>query len=618
MSRVALVSMVVALVAASLVGAASVSAAPVVQRPGGPIDIFAVGAGGQLLHKSFDMTGRWQPSASGFEVLGSGLAGTPAALVRRNGVLDVFARGADGALEHAWLTTSGAWRPIPSGSFETLGPGLAGDPQVIQAADGTIHVFARDAAGGLAHKSASGAGGWPATSIGPFEVLGSGLTGNPAVVQRHNGTLDVFARGSGGELLHKWLPAGGSWQPDDGFEALGAGLAGSPTALVREDGTLDVFARGPGGGLLHTWLPASGGWQPSASTFEVLGSGLAGDPQAVQTANGNVNVFARDAAGGLAHKWMLPGGLWLPSPFGPFEVLGSGPSGGMTGSPAVIQRATGPLDVYVSGRGGELARKWFGDDVGWQPSQFGPFEALGTGLAPTSFDAQPPAAPSGVSATAGVRAATVSWAPTGFDGNEAILDYEVRSSPDGVTQSVPWPATSVVVSGLREGVASTFTVRARNAVGYGPESATNAVTPTPPAQTTTAATTTTPAPPTTTTTTTFTTTVFATTTPTTTSTPVTTTTQTQTRTQTQTQTTTTVAGPKTRKVVRCLVPSVHGLTLRSAKARIRARHCGVGRVKTRVSGRKLRGRVVAQTPRAGSLHTKGARVTLWLGRGPKR
>ncbi len=466
MARFALVCTVVALLTVPLLEAATAHATPVVQRPDGPIDVFAVASGGQLLHKWLSATGSWQPSASGFETLGSGVAGTPAALVRRTGFVDVFARSPDGALLHRWLPTSGGWRPFPSGSFEALGSGLAGDPQVVQAADGTIHVFARDTAGRLAHKSSGATGAWPAPGTGPFELLGSGLTGNPAVVRRHDGTLDVFVRGSGGELLHKWLGAGGDWRPTPtGFETLGSGLAGSPAALVRQDGTLDVFARGQNGGLLYKWLPASGGWQPSVSAFAVLGTGLAGDPHVLQTANGNVNVFARDAFGALAHKWIEPGGAWLPSPFGPFEILGTGPGGGMTGSPALVQRQTGPLDVLVRGRGGELARKWFGESIGWQPSQFGPFEPLGSGLAVTSFAADTPSAPTGVSATAGVRAATVSWTPTGFDGNETILEYEVRPSPDGAVQTAAWPATSLVVSGLREGVAHTFTVRARNVVG---------------------------------------------------------------------------------------------------------------------------------------------------------
>jgi hypothetical protein len=611
MARFALAFIALALAAFTLFDAATVHAAPVAQRPAGPIDVFAVGDGGQLLHKWLNTTGGWQPSVSGFETFGSGLVGTPAALARRNGILDVFARGADGSLLHRWLPTSGSWMPF--GTFETLGSGLAGDPQAFQTADGTIHVFARDTAGELVHKSAGTAGNWAVSRLQPFDVLGTGITGTPVVVQRQDGTLDVFARGPDGALLHKWLPLGGGWQPaGTAFETLGSAMAGAPAALVREDGTLDVFARGQGGGLLHKWLPLSGSWQPSATTFEVLGSGLAGDPQAIQTKNGNVNVFAHDADGALAHKWLPAGGSWLPSPFGPFETLGTGSSGRLTGRPVVIQRQAGPIDVFEGGTGGELAHKWFGDNIGWQPSQFGPFETLGPGLALTSFDVDAPAAPTGVSAAAGVRAATVSWTSSTFDGNDPILDYEVRSSPQGVDQTVAWPATSLVVSGLTEGVAYTFTVRARNDVGFGPEATSNPATPTapPPAQTTTTTT-----PTTTTTATTTTTTTTTTTSPpsTTTTTGAATSTTVSTPAGTTTQSTTTTVAAPSKPKARCSVPNLRGLTLATARARVRAHHCGLARVKTRVSPKTLRGRVVAQSPRAGAVRVKGAPVTIWLG-----
>ena len=604
--------------------AAAVRAAPVVQRQDGSIHVFADGDDGELLHKWLGATGGWQPSSGVFETLGSEVAGTPAALVRKNGTLDVFARGADGALLHKWLRTSGTWQP--SGRFEVLGSGLAGDPQAIQTADGTVHVFARDQAGGLVHAWLETSGGWQPSPFGPPEVLGAGLTGDPVMAQRQDGTVDVFARGSGGELLHKWLGATGGWQPSPfgSFQSLGSGLAGSPAALVRDDGTLDVFARGDGGGLLHKWLPGAGGWQPSASgSFALMGAGLGGDPQAIQTADGITNVFARDAAGGLAHKWIQAGGDWRPSPGGPFEVLGAG----TTGSSALVQRQSGWLDLFVRSTTGELAHKWFGVDIRWQPSQFGPFEKLGSGLGAASFHVETPAAPAGVAATAGERAATVSWAPPGFDGNGAILDYEVRSSPDDIAQRVAWPATSLVVGGLREGVAYTFTARARNAVGDGPPSRSNAVTPTgppPPPTTTTTPTTTTPTTTTPTTTTPTTTTTTPTTTSAATTSPATTSSTTTTpppaaSTAPGTTVPTTTPAPAAKKPrTRCSVPSVRGKTPAAAKAALRAHHCRVGSIKKASSSRRMRGRVTAQAPLAGAVRADQTRVNLWLGSGPKR
>lgn len=64
--------------------------------------------------------------------------------------------------------------------------------------------------------------------------------------------------------------------------------------------------------------------------------------------------------------------------------------------------------------------------------------------------------------------------------------------------------------------------------------------------------------------------------------------------------------------VRCTVPRVIGMTLSRAKARIRARHCSVGRIRRARSNRV--GRVIGQSPRPGSVRAQGFRVRLVVGR----
>jgi beta-lactam-binding protein with PASTA domain len=64
--------------------------------------------------------------------------------------------------------------------------------------------------------------------------------------------------------------------------------------------------------------------------------------------------------------------------------------------------------------------------------------------------------------------------------------------------------------------------------------------------------------------------------------------------------------------VKCRVPRVIGMTLRRAKARIRARHCSVGRIR-RTRSRRV-GRVIAQTPRPGAIKRRGFPVRLVVGR----
>jgi hypothetical protein len=88
----------------------------------------------------------------------------------------------------------------------------------------------------------------------------------------------------------------------------------------------------------------------------------------------------------------------------------------------------------------------------------------------------------GVSATAGASSAGVSWtAPsTGGDPTSYVITPYIGSTAQATTtvNGTP-PATSATVKGLTAGTQYTFTVRAANANGSGPESAnSNAVTPT--------------------------------------------------------------------------------------------------------------------------------------------
>jgi fibronectin type III domain protein/IPT/TIG domain-containing protein/List-Bact-rpt repeat protein len=89
-----------------------------------------------------------------------------------------------------------------------------------------------------------------------------------------------------------------------------------------------------------------------------------------------------------------------------------------------------------------------------------------------------PGVPTSVTARAGNGSATVAWHAPASDGGTAITGYTVAASPGGATTAADAKATNVVVKHLRNGVAYTFTVSARNAAGAGQASVrSNAVTP---------------------------------------------------------------------------------------------------------------------------------------------
>lgn len=106
--------------------------------------------------------------------------------------------------------------------------------------------------------------------------------------------------------------------------------------------------------------------------------------------------------------------------------------------------------------------------------QSGPATANATLIVPT------PGAPTGVTATAGVRQATVKWvAPTSI-GTSPVSSYRIRrfsGTGNTVQQTVTVPATarSYVFSGLTTGSSWTFDITATNAAGPGPLSARSAV-----------------------------------------------------------------------------------------------------------------------------------------------
>jgi beta-lactam-binding protein with PASTA domain len=67
-----------------------------------------------------------------------------------------------------------------------------------------------------------------------------------------------------------------------------------------------------------------------------------------------------------------------------------------------------------------------------------------------------------------------------------------------------------------------------------------------------------------------------------------------------------------------VVPNVIGQLLPKAKTRIRTAHCRVGTVTYALSTRKKKNRVLAQKPVGGRRLRNGARISLRLGRGPRR
>ncbi|MET0920593.1 MAG: PQQ-dependent sugar dehydrogenase [Acidimicrobiia bacterium] len=239
------------------------------------------------------------------------------------------------------VTGAPAAPPIPEiGRWYPLGgQGLvASGPAVAAWSPGRLDVFVRGTDGQLWHK-------WYDQGWSGWEPLGGAITAGPAVAAWSQGRLDVFVRGTDGQLWHKWYNNGWS-----GWEPLGGAITDGPAVAAWSAGRLDVFVRGTDGQLWHKWY--NNGW----SGWEPLGGVMTDGPAVAAWSQGRLDVFVRGTDGQLWHKWYDNG--WSG-----WEPLG----GALAGGPAAASWSPGRIDVAARGIDNALLHKWFSNGwSGWE------------------------------------------------------------------------------------------------------------------------------------------------------------------------------------------------------------------------------------------------------------
>ena len=266
-------------------------------------------------------------------------------------------------------------------------------------------------------------------------------------------TVGTATAGNGSATVTWTAPAGNGGLAVTGYTVTAG--PGGQTATVNGTATSAVVA-GLTNGTSYTFTVhatnAVGNSPESSSTTAVVPMTVPGVPTGVTATRGN---------GSATVTWTAPaanGG----SPVTGYTV--SSPEGGPTVS-VTVNGSTLSATVTGLANGSSYTFTVHATNAVGNSAESGPSAAV--------TPATTPGTPTGVIATRGDGAATVSWTAPSTDGGSVITRYTVTASPGGL-HATATTGSSAVVTGLTNGTAYTFTVHATNAVGDGPESAPSA------------------------------------------------------------------------------------------------------------------------------------------------
>jgi hypothetical protein len=366
----------------------------------------------------------------------------------------------------------------------------AGAPTSVTAVPGDGHAVVNFAS--PASSGGSPVTGYVATSS-PGGITASGILAPVTVVGLTNGTTYSFTV--------RALTAVGLGTASQASNAVvPAGLPGAPTGVVPAagNGQASVAFTAPannGGSAITSYIVTSspGGFTASAAASPMVVTGLSNGTAYSFTVRA-VNAVGTGAASAASVAVTpvaptstpgAPTGVSATAGNAQASVAFTAPAsnGGsaitsyiVTSSPGGISASGTASPIVVNGLTNGTAYTFTVRAVNANGS--GAASAASTAVTPGTT----PGAPTGVSATAGNAQASVAFTAPVSNGGSAITSYIVTSSPGGLTAS--GGASPMVITGLTNGSAYSFTVRAVNAVGAGPASAASvAVTPVAPTST---------------------------------------------------------------------------------------------------------------------------------------
>lgn len=206
----------------------------------------------------------------------------------------------------------GRYAPMRAETFAdraVVGFNRAVHGQIAAAAFGArLDVLARGTDGTLVHFRRGARAHWESANVTEREGFAQlEMHGDPAVLPVR-GTLNAFARGYVGDLLH--FKAGRKWSAANATEQKRTGprfrLAGRPVPLAGTWRRVHVFGRDKDNGVVHYQTSLLGRW----SAKQIAGDPIAGDPAAVRVGR-DIHLFGRSADGRVVH-WERAGTEWVP------------------------------------------------------------------------------------------------------------------------------------------------------------------------------------------------------------------------------------------------------------------------------------------------------------------
>src|SRR6266566_4207770 len=278
----------------------------------------------------------------------------PASITRSSGTMDVFYRDTSAKLINIGWNSSTGW----SSPTAKASSGVSSNPTAVARDSNNMDVFYRDTSNNIQDIGWNSSTGW-GSPVG--RVTDGSAVGDPVVVSRSSGTMDVFYHAivSGNYKL-----MGVSWDSNgwsSPYPIVSSGVSGSPTAVGRDSTDMDIFYRDSSNNLADVGWTYSGGFTSPATRV----SGTAtGDFSVVARDSGNMDVFYPTTSGGMGDAgWNWQTGWSVQTWSGGNLIATSGDS--FVGTPNAIKGDSGDMDVFYQDSGANLVDKGWNSTTGW-------------------------------------------------------------------------------------------------------------------------------------------------------------------------------------------------------------------------------------------------------------